>query len=96
MGVRLPFRSYVGPIRFPYRIKKEKPRMITDYHAKYFAHELSRRHSAADSEKLAGAGIKFCPCHVKGTNDYKSTGQAARPEPSQLLFAIRNLLYIPP
>ena len=27
----------------------------TDYHAKYFAHELSRRHSAADSEKLAGA-----------------------------------------
>jgi superfamily II DNA or RNA helicase len=30
-------------------------RMITDYHAKYFAHELSRRHSAADSEKLAGA-----------------------------------------
>lgn len=29
--------------------------MITDYHAKYFAHELSRRHSAADSEKLAGA-----------------------------------------
>lgn len=29
--------------------------MITDYHAKYFSHELSRRHSAADSEKLAGA-----------------------------------------
>ena len=29
--------------------------MISDYHAKYFAHELSRRHSAADSEKLAGA-----------------------------------------
>ena len=29
--------------------------MITPYHAKYFAHELCRRHSAADSEKLAGA-----------------------------------------
>ena len=29
--------------------------MITNYHAKYFAHELSRRHSAGDSEKLAGA-----------------------------------------
>ena len=28
---------------------------ITDYHAKLFAHELRRRHSAADSEKLAGA-----------------------------------------
>lgn len=28
---------------------------ITDYHAKLFAHELSRRHSAGDSEKLAGA-----------------------------------------
>lgn len=27
----------------------------TDYHAKLFAHELSRRHSAADAEKLAGA-----------------------------------------
>jgi ERCC4-related helicase len=29
--------------------------MITDYHAKLFAHELRRRYSAADSEKLAGA-----------------------------------------
>lgn len=29
--------------------------MITKYHAKYFAHELSRRHSVGDSEKLAGA-----------------------------------------
>jgi superfamily II DNA or RNA helicase len=29
--------------------------MITDYHAKLFAHELRRRHSVADSEKLAGA-----------------------------------------
>ncbi|CAM3392823.1 MULTISPECIES: SNF2-related protein [Cupriavidus] len=28
--------------------------MITAYHAKYFASELSRRYSAADSEKLAG------------------------------------------
>lgn len=27
--------------------------MATEYHAKLFAHELSRRHSAADSEKLA-------------------------------------------
>lgn len=29
--------------------------MITDYHAKLYAHELRRRHSAGDSEKLAGA-----------------------------------------
>ena len=29
--------------------------MITKYHAKYLAHELSRRHSVGDSEKLAGA-----------------------------------------
>lgn len=28
--------------------------MITEYHAKLFAHELSKRHSADDSEKLAG------------------------------------------
>lgn len=29
--------------------------MITEYHAKLFAHELSKRHSVADAEKLAGA-----------------------------------------
>ena len=29
--------------------------LITDYHAKLYAHELRRRHSAGDSEKLAGA-----------------------------------------
>ena len=29
--------------------------MITEYHAKLFAHELGRRHSVADAEKLAGA-----------------------------------------
>lgn len=29
--------------------------MTTEYHAKLFAHELSRRHSVADAEKLAGA-----------------------------------------
>jgi len=29
--------------------------MITDYHARLFAHELRKRHSVADSEKLAGA-----------------------------------------
>jgi len=29
--------------------------LTTEYHAKLFAHELSRRHSVADSEKLAGA-----------------------------------------
>jgi len=29
--------------------------MTTAFHAKLFAHELLRRHSAADSEKLAGA-----------------------------------------
>ena len=29
--------------------------MITDYHTKLYAHELRRRHSAGDSEKLAGA-----------------------------------------
>lgn len=28
--------------------------MLTAYHAKYFAHELTRRHSADDPEKLAG------------------------------------------
>jgi ribosomal protein S21 len=37
--------------------------MTTDYHAKLFAHELRRRHSVSDSEKLAGedkrAGLKF-------------------------------------
>lgn len=30
-------------------------RVITDYHAKLFAHELGRRRSVADAEKLAGA-----------------------------------------
>ncbi len=30
-------------------------RPTTDYHAKLFAHELNRRHSVADDEKLAGA-----------------------------------------
>lgn len=29
--------------------------MITEYHAKLFAHELSKRHSVADAEKLASA-----------------------------------------
>jgi len=29
--------------------------VITEYHAKLFAHELGRRHSVADAEKLAGA-----------------------------------------
>ncbi len=29
--------------------------MITEYHSKLFAHELSKRHSVADAEKLAGA-----------------------------------------
>jgi SNF2 family DNA or RNA helicase len=29
--------------------------LITEYHAKLFAHELRRRHSVADAEKLAGA-----------------------------------------
>ena len=29
--------------------------MITEYHAKLYAHELSKRHSVADIEKLAGA-----------------------------------------
>jgi len=29
--------------------------VITEYHAKLFAHELSKRHSVADAEKLAGA-----------------------------------------
>jgi len=28
---------------------------ITDYHAKLYAHELRRRHSVSDSEKLASA-----------------------------------------
>src|SRR5674476_545813 len=29
--------------------------MITEYHAKLFAHELTRQRSVADAEKLAGA-----------------------------------------
>lgn len=29
--------------------------MATEYHAKLFAHELTRQRSVADSEKLAGA-----------------------------------------
>jgi ERCC4-related helicase/t-SNARE complex subunit (syntaxin) len=29
--------------------------VITEYHAKLFAHELSKRHSVSDAEKLAGA-----------------------------------------
>jgi hypothetical protein len=28
--------------------------MLTAYHAKYFAHELTKRHSADDLEKLTG------------------------------------------
>lgn len=28
--------------------------MLTAYHTKYFAHELTKRHSADDPEKLAG------------------------------------------
>jgi hypothetical protein len=30
-------------------------RMITDYHAKYFAHELTKRCAPDSAEKLAGA-----------------------------------------
>ena len=29
--------------------------MITDYHAKYFAHELTKRYAPDSAEKLAGA-----------------------------------------
>jgi hypothetical protein len=29
--------------------------LITEYHTKLYAHELSKRHSVADAEKLAGA-----------------------------------------
>ena len=32
----------------------DRPKMITEYHAKLYAHELSKRHSVADAEKLAG------------------------------------------
>ncbi len=28
---------------------------LTDYHALYFAHEMSKRHSVNDSERLAGS-----------------------------------------
>lgn len=31
--------------------------MLTAYHAKYFAHELTKRYSADDPEKLAGTMI---------------------------------------
>jgi SNF2 family DNA or RNA helicase len=33
----------------------EGAKLITEYHAKLFAHELTRQRSVADSEKLAGA-----------------------------------------
>ena len=43
--------------------------MITEYHAKLFAHQLSRRHSASDSEKLAStlldAQVDLNPHQVK-------------------------------
>jgi hypothetical protein len=31
--------------------------VITEYHAKFFAYELSKQHSVADAEKLAGASL---------------------------------------
>ena len=37
--------------------------MITPYHAKPFAHEISKRHSVADAEKLSEEElftIRFC------------------------------------
>ena len=56
--------------------------MTTAFHAKLFAHELLRRHSNADSEKLAGALLDAqvdlnpraptcpaCPCIVHGRGD---------------------------
>tara|TARA_E500000318_G_C3569084_1_gene217021 strand:+ start:2780 stop:3322 length:543 start_codon:yes stop_codon:yes gene_type:complete len=33
-------------------------RLNTEYHAKLFAHELSKRHSVADSEKLAAKQVR--------------------------------------
>jgi|GEM_PF-21815 len=63
-SISKPKRVY-GSFLTPEKIKKigvdmtgfryGKEKAITDYHAKYFSHELSRRHSASDSEKIATA-----------------------------------------
>src|SRR3954451_17243297 len=37
------------------QLSKGPARVTTEYHAKLFAHELGKRHSVADAEKLAGA-----------------------------------------
>ena len=46
---------------------------ITDYHAKYFAHELSKRHSVADAEKLAGALLIFVD-YFRYISSFRPTG----------------------
>jgi hypothetical protein len=37
------------------QVRRRRVALITNYHAKLFAYELSKRHSVADDEKLAGA-----------------------------------------
>ena len=60
--------------------------MITDYHAKLFAHELSRRHSVADAEKLAGALLDAQvdldpPASKSGIMDVQAAGHRALDRP---------------
>ena len=53
--------------------------MITAYHAKLFAHELGKRHSVADAEKLPGALINVHDIARAGS--YQGTIGVKRHEP---------------
>lgn len=46
---------------------------ITDYHAKYFAHELSKRYSVADAKKLAGTLLIFVS-HFRYISSFRPMG----------------------
>jgi len=48
-------RDYIARKADKMRRVRKTMASTTDYHAKLFAHELNRRHSVADDEKLAGA-----------------------------------------
>jgi adenine-specific DNA-methyltransferase len=49
---------------------------LTDYHAKYFAHELTKRCSSDSAEKLAGALVD-AQVELKPTEDCQREGEAA-------------------
>src|SRR5262249_47034043 len=55
--------------------------VITEYHAKLFAHELSRRHSVADAAKLAGtlldAQVDLNPHQVEAASAISRTRSVA-------------------